>query len=178
LDELEKAHPDILNLFLQVFEDGRLTDGSGRTVKFNNTILIATSNAGTPLYNQAIKENWSRKKIEESIHDEMRRYFRPELLNRFDGIVIFDSLTQEELLKIVRLKLDKVKEQMQEKDIAVEFSQPLIEKLAERGHNPRLGARPLRRLIQDTIETYLAKRVLSQEIERGDVVHIGPEVLQ
>lgn len=178
LDELEKAHPDVLNLFLQVFEDGRLTDGSGRTVKFNNTILIATSNAGTPIYHQAIKEGWSRKKIGQSIHDELRGCFRPELLNRFDGIVIFDPLTKEELIKIVKLKLSKVKNQMQEKNIAVEFSQPLIEKLVDRGYDPRMGARPLRRLIQDTVETYLAKRVLSQEIERGDVVHLGPEVLK
>jgi ATP-dependent Clp protease ATP-binding subunit ClpC len=177
LDELEKADPDVINLFLQVFEDGRLTDGAGRTVKFNNTIIIATSNAGTELFRQASERHWTEEETRQRLEQEFLKYFRPELLNRFDGIIVCGSLSKEELLQVVRLKLEKIKEQMAEKDIVVRFSEALVEELARRGYDPHLGARPLRRLLQDTVEAYLARRMLSGEISRGDVVKLGPEIL-
>jgi len=177
LDELEKAHPEILNLFLQVFEDGRLTDGSGRTVKFNNSIIIATSNAGTRIFLKAIRENWDGIKTKQTIQDEIHKFFRPEFLNRFDGIIVFTSLTRDQLHKIVRLKLNQIKKQMEAKDITLQFSDQLVAELAERGYDPMMGARPLRRLIQDTVESYLARLMLENRIERGDVVRLGPEIL-
>lgn len=177
LDELEKAHADILNLFLQVFEDGVLTDGAGVTVKFNNTIIIATSNAGTDLFARAESEKWSPEDLNRRLNAKLGKYFRPEFLNRLDGIVICGALSRNELLEVVRLKLAKLKEQLAGKDITVEFSEPLVEVLAEKGYDPLLGARPLRRLIQDTVEAYLAKKLLTHEIDRGDVIRLGPEVL-
>lgn len=178
LDEIEKAHPDILNVFLAVIEDGRATDGQGRVVRFNNTIIIATSNAGTYLFDEEVKQGWTREQTKERLKkEELPRFFKPEFLNRFDGIIICASLTKKDILKIVELKLQRLAEKMAKKHIFVTFKKDLVEELAQRGYQPTMGARPLRRLIADTLESWLAQKLLKGEIKKGDSVKLGKEVL-
>lgn len=178
LDEIEKTHPDILNVFLAVIEDGRASDGQGRVVRFNNTIIIATSNAGTYLFEEEEKWGWTREETEEKLKkEELPRFFKPEFLNRFDGIVICESLTREDIFKMVNLKLKGLAEKMAQKHIYLTFKKDLVEELAKRGYQPTMGARPLRRLIADTLESYLAKKMLKGEIKKGDSMSLGKEVL-
>ena len=179
LDEMEKAHPDILNVFLAVIEDGRATDGQGRVVRFNNTIIIATSNAGTYLFDEEAKQGWTREETREKLKkEELPRFFKPEFLNRFDGIIVCESLTKEDILKIVNLKLNKLAEKMAQKHIYLTFKKELVEDLSKRGYQPTMGARPLRRLIADTLESYLAKKMLKGEIKKGESVSLRKEVLE
>jgi ATP-dependent Clp protease ATP-binding subunit ClpC len=179
LDEIEKAHPDILNIFLAILDDGRATDGSGRLVRFNNAIIIATSNAGTYLFEEATKHDWTREQTEEKlIKEALPKYFRPEFLNRFDGVIICETLSPSDILAIVKLKLKKLAEKIAKKDIYLSFSDGLAEALARRGFHPTMGARPLRRLIAVTLESYLAKKMLSGKIKRGDTVKLGEEILK
>lgn len=178
LDEIEKAHPDILNIFLAVIDDGRATDGRGRVTRFSNTIIIATSNAGTYLFGEEERQGWTREETKEKLRkEELPRFFKPEFLNRFDGIIVCESLTREDILKIVGLKLKKLAEKMAQKHIFLTFKNDLIEELAKKGYQPTMGARPLRRLIADSLESYLAKKMLSGEIKKGDSVKLGKEVL-
>lgn len=178
LDEIEKAHPDILNVFLAVIDDGRATDGMGRVVRFSNTIIIATSNAGTYLFDEEEKRGWAREETKEKLRkEELPRFFKPEFLNRFDGIIICESLTRKDILKIVNLKLKKLAEKMAQKHIFLTFKNDFVEELAEKGYQPTMGVRPLRRLIADSLESYLAKKMLAGEIKKGDSVELGKEVL-
>ncbi len=170
LDEMEKAHPDILNIFLQVMDDGRLTDTTGRTVDFTNVILIATSNAGTSLIQERIKENVPVEKIkDELINKELKPYYRPEFLNRFDNIVVFKPLSFEHILQIVDLMLNKVAVRLAAKGIQLESTKEAKEELAREGFDPIFGARPLRRAIQDRVDNALANYLLQGKIGRRDV---------
>ncbi|MDP2685354.1 MAG: ATP-dependent Clp protease ATP-binding subunit [bacterium] len=170
LDEVEKAHPDILNIFLQVMDDGRLTDTMGRTIDFTNTIIIATSNAGTSLIQDRMRQNVPLEKIkEELINEALKPYYRPEFLNRFDNIVVFKPLSFDDILRIVDLMLKKVEKRLAEKGIRLEATDEAKKELAEKGYDPMFGARPLRRAIQEGVDNALANYLLQGKIGRRDV---------
>lgn len=177
LDEFEKADPRVLTLFLQVLEDGRLTDGAGRTVDFTNTIIIATSNAASVSIAQDLQSGKTIEEIDEKVKEELLRVFKPELVNRFDDIVIFKPLSQDDLQKIVSLKLISLQKQMKEKGYLVEFDESLITECARRGFDPVLGARPLRRLIQDHLEAKLSTMILEGKLIKGQTLKAGVELL-
>lgn len=171
LDEIEKAHPDILNIFLQVMDDGRLTDAVGRTIDFTNIILIATSNAGTQFIQDKVKEGVVLEEIKQQlINEELRGIFKPEFLNRFDGVIVFKPLNFEEILAITKLLLKKVQKRLEEKGIIFEATDEAVEELAQIGFDPAFGARPLRRAVQERVDSALAKFLLTGKIGRRDVV--------
>jgi ATP-dependent Clp protease ATP-binding subunit ClpC len=170
LDEIEKAHPDILNIFLQVMDDGRLTDTQGRTIDFTNAIIIATSNAGTSLIQDRIREKVPLSTIkDELINEALKPYFRPEFLNRFDNIILFKPLNFNEIVLIVDLMLKKVENRLAEKGIRLEATKEAKDELAKKGFDPKFGARPLRRAIQDQVDSALANYLLQGKIGRRDV---------
>ncbi|MFA6392336.1 MAG: ATP-dependent Clp protease ATP-binding subunit [Patescibacteria group bacterium] len=171
LDELEKAHPNILDVFLQVMDDGRLTDGAGRTVDFTNLILIATSNAGTAEIQDGMRMGLTIEQITKQLNDEiLKRSFKPEFLNRFDGVIVFKPLDFEQVVTIAELELNKVANQLAKKGIILRADEGAIIELARAGFNPEMGARPLRRVIQEQVDSSLAKSMLSGKIGRRDVV--------
>jgi ATP-dependent Clp protease ATP-binding subunit ClpC len=176
LDEIEKAHPNILNLFLQVLDEGNLTDGLGRKVDFKNSIIIATSNAGYLVILEALKKDRAMPEIKDELLDFLFKegIFRPEFINRFDAVIVFKSLTKENLLDIAELLLQKLKKNLKEKEIEFIITQPLKEKITELGYHPIFGAREMRRVIQDKIENVLASALLSGQLKRGDRVEIDP----
>ena len=172
LDEIEKAHPDVFNILLQVLDDGRLTDSQGNTVSFENTIIIMTSNAGSNLNNNSIgfgNATVDKSKVEERLKD----VFRPEFLNRVDEIVTFNSLTQDELLEIVDLMLQDTSSALANKDISLNISKEAKEYILEKGTNLKFGARPLRRAIQRYIEDEISEKILKGEILNGQKINIG-----
>jgi len=175
LDEIEKAHPNILTLFLQVFDDGRLTDSSGRTVDFTNTIIISTSNAGSELIRQNIQKGISGEQMKKTLLDflQTKGIFRPEFLNRFDAVVAFHPLSQEQILQVAKLMLDQLAKRMSEKEITLDFTEGAVEKLAKAGFDPVYGARPMRRVIQDKVENMLAQSILAGKIPRGSKLIIN-----
>lgn len=176
LDEFEKAHPDILNLFLQVFEDGRLTDNHGKTISFVNTIIIATSNAGAEFIREEIKKGKPDiKKFQQELLDllQSKGIFKPELLNRFDDIIAFSPLGDEQVLIIAQLLLKAVSQTLEKQDITVTFDQSVVQKVVKEGFDAQFGARPLRRFIQNNIEDVLAQKILSDEIKRGEKVQLS-----
>ena len=173
-DEIEKAHPDVFNLLLQLLEDGRLTDGQGRTVNFANTVVIMTSNLGTSQVQEDpvgfLKTNTNgmdNQEIKRNVERALRQEFRPEFLNRIDEIVIFKSLGQEEILQIVDLLVEEVQERLSDRGISIELTGRAKEWIAEKGFDPAFGARPLRRTVQRYLETPLARKVLAGEIGDG-----------
>ena len=167
LDEVEKAHSEVFDILLQVLDDGRLTDGQGRTVDFRNTILILTSNLGSQfLADQKLDEKLKR----DAVMGVVRSSFKPEFLNRLDEIVLFDALGTEELARIVEINLSRLNARLADRRIAVDVTTAAKEWLALTGFDPVFGARPLRRLIQTTIEDQLARRVLSGEVREGATV--------
>lgn len=169
LDEFEKAHPDILNLFLQVFDDGRLTDNFGRTVDFTNTILIATSNAHADILMDAIRKGESVPKIAEYFKTKLVDSFRPELLNRFTEIVVFKELAPEDIKAIARLNLGELAAMLKaEHQIELTADEAAINELMRRGYDPSFGARPLRRVIEQELRSALADKILKNEVKRGD----------
>ncbi|MFA5158524.1 MAG: ATP-dependent Clp protease ATP-binding subunit [Patescibacteria group bacterium] len=174
LDEIEKAHPNILTLFLQVFDDGRLTDSNGRTVDFNNTIIISTSNAGSELIRQNIQKGIHGEQMKKSLLDflQVKGIFRPEFLNRFDAVVAFHPLSEDQIVEVAKLMLDQLSQRMAEKEITVTFTQKAIVKLAKEGFDPVYGARPMRRAIQDKVENVLAQSILAGKVPRGSQVTI------
>ncbi len=170
LDELEKAHPDILNVFLQVLDDGRLTDGMGRTIDFTNTIIIATSNAGTKTIQEGLAGGVDIKTVKQTLmNDILLQYFRPEFLNRFDDIVLFKPLTKEEVRRVAELLLLGVAKQLETKGITLVATPEAVRELSEAGFDPLYGARPLRRMIQDRVDNALANFLLSGKLNRRDV---------
>ncbi len=180
LDEIEKAHPNILNLFLQVLDEGHVTDGLGRKVDFKNSIIIATSNAGYQIILEALKKGESMAEIKDKLLDFLFKegIFRPEFINRFDGVTVFKSLTKENLLAISELLLSKLKKNLQQKDVEFEITLPLKEKITELGYDPVFGAREMRRTIQDKVENVLAAALLSGQIKAGDKVSIDPSTFK
>ena len=185
LDEIEKAHPEVFNILLQIFDAGQLTDARGRKVDFRNSILVMTSNLGSDLIKRestlgfAAKSNDSQtdesayERMREKVMEEVKRFFRPEFLNRIDSTVVFHQLTQAEILEIVDLMMDQVRDELGEKEIDLELTEPAKVYLGEKGFDPILGARPLRRLIQNEIEDSLSDEVLSRRLVAGDVALIG-----
>ncbi len=171
LDEVEKAKLDILNVFLQVLDEGRLTDAAGKTVDFTNTIIIGTSNAGTDYIQQELRKDADLENIRQSlINYHLKDFFRPELLNRFDGIVVFKPLNMNQVKEITKIFLSDLAEQVAEKGVEFEYREGAVDKLAEIGYDPTLGARPLRRVIQDKIDDNLAKIFLQQKAKRRDKI--------
>ncbi len=173
LDEFEKANPKIFNLFLQVMDDGRLTDGQGRTVDFTNSIIIATSNAGSDYIQTEVVKGTPLDSLKETlINEHLLKVMRPELVNRFDGIVVFKPLSENDMVKITHLMLNDVTEMLKEKGIGFEISDIGAANLASEGYDPKFGARPLRRLIQEKVENEIAKKFLGGELKRRDTVLI------
>lgn len=172
LDEVEKAHPKILDTFLQVFDDGRLTDGAGRVVDFTNAIIIATSNAGAELIRQLIMGGKDLTTEKAGLIDELQRQgvFKPEFLNRFDEVVLFRPLSIEEVVKVVQLLLRSLDKRLATQDIKFEITDAAVKKIAAAGYDPVFGARPLRRYIQDQVEGVLAKKLLDGSVKRGDTI--------
>ncbi|MCK4802235.1 AAA family ATPase, partial [bacterium] len=169
LDEIEKAHADVFNILLQILDDGRLTDGKGRTVNFKNTIIIMTSNLGS----QMIKElSQDFEKMEKEVKAIMESHFKPEFLNRVDEIIIFKSLFPDVILEIVNLQIDELRKRLQEKKIEIELSGKAKRLLAERGYDPVYGARLLKRTIQRDIQNPLAQKILEGKYKEGDKVKI------
>ncbi|MEE8125263.1 MAG: AAA family ATPase, partial [Nitrospirales bacterium] len=172
LDEIEKAHHDVFNILLQVLDDGRLTDSQGRTVDFKNTVLIMTSNIGSQEILDAQLRGLSFEELQSIVMEEVRQHFRPEFLNRVDDMVVFHPLTAEDLAKIVELQLARLKARLEDRRINLEMTQAAISDIASRGYNPVYGARPLKRLIQQDIETPLAKLLVKGEVKDGDTATV------
>jgi len=169
LDEIEKAHSDVFNILLQILDDGRLTDGKGRTVDFKNTIIIMTSNLGS----QIIKElSQDFTKMEKEMHAMLDRHFRPEFLNRVDEILIFKTLSKQTILKIVKLQIEELQERIKERKIEIDVSMEAQKLLAEKGYDPAYGARPLKRIVQKYIQNPLALEMLEGQYKEGDVVQV------
>ena len=177
LDEIEKTHPNILNLFLQVLDEGHLTDGKGRKINFKNTIIIATSNAGYKVILKALEEKVEWSGVKQKLLDYLfqEKIFRPEFINRFDGFVVFSPLSKENLLDISDLMLTKLKKNLKEKGIELIITLPLKEKIVELGYSPVFGARQMRRVIQDKVENVLASALLSDKLKIGDKIKIDSE---
>ncbi|MFH1643417.1 MAG: ATP-dependent Clp protease ATP-binding subunit [Patescibacteria group bacterium] len=177
LDEIEKGHPNILNLFLQILDEGFLTDGEGRKVYFKDSIIIATSNAGYEIILNALKnkEDWGgvKQKLLDYVFE--KAIFRPEFINRFDDVVVFQPLSKKHLLAISELMLKKLKKNLEEKDIDFIITQDLKERVVELGYNPVFGAREMRRVIQDRIENVLASALLSNELKAGNRIMMLPD---
>ena len=169
LDEIEKAHPDVFNIFLQVFDDGRLTDGKGRTVDFRNTIIIMTSNIGSDRYNASIDP--ATPQFSKETGELLKNYFRPEFLNRIDEIISFNALQREQMNEITRIHLQDTTKLLAEKNIKIEYSDTLIDAIADSGYSPDYGARPLQRLIKKTIVTPLATALLENRYTEGDTIY-------
>jgi len=166
LDEMEKAHPRIFDLFLQVLEDGRLTDGHGRTVNFRNTLIIMTSNVGSDAIFEAGGEV---AKAQEAVNAALRAHFRPEFLNRVDEVVSFRALSQVDMVAVAKIQLARVEAQLQEKRIDLQVGDEALEWLATEGFDPQLGARPLKRLIQQVVVNPLARLVLEGRLRAGEL---------
>lgn len=177
LDEFEKAHPNILNLFLQVLDEGHITDGVGRKIDFSNTIIISTSNAGYQIILDALKINEKWEKVREKILNYIfqERIFRPELVNRFDAAVVFTPLSKQHLMDIAQLMLKSLTKNLKEKGVEFTITEELKEKIVELGYNPRFGAREMRRVIQDKVENNLASAFLADKLPRGCKVKVNPQ---
>jgi ATP-dependent Clp protease ATP-binding subunit ClpA len=178
LDEIEKAHPDILNLFLQVLDEGHITDGQGRKVVFTNTIIICTSNAVADTIFKQVESNQAldKNKLIDTIFE--KNIFRPEFVNRFDATVIFHPLTKDNLMKIAQLSLQSLQKNLKERDIIFNITEPLKEKIVELSYKPEFGAREMRRVIQDKVENAVATALLSDKIKKGDKFEINSETFE
>ena len=175
-DEIEKAHPDVFNVLLQVLDDGRITDSQGRTVDFKNTIVIMTSNLGSQYLLDGIEPDGSiSEAADKMVHEELRSHFRPEFLNRLDEIIMFKPLTKDNVADIVRLMLNDVNKRLEERRIKIELSPAAMDFVAENGFDPVFGARPLKRFIQKEVETLAAKMILSDAARDGDTITIDVE---
>ena len=173
LDEFEKAHPDILNLFLQVFDDGRLTDSLGRTVDFTNTIIIATSNAHSNFIKESIEAEKPMEQISEELKKKLTEYFKPELLNRFSQVVFFKNLLPNDIEKITRLQLKSLTKTLEEiHGVILDFDEAAVKYIAELGYDPVFGARPLRGVISDKIKSVLAEKILKEEINKESNIKV------
>ena len=175
LDEIEKAHPDVFNVLLQVFDDGRLTDGKGRTVDFKNTVIIMTSNLASQQIQQLTEESGADWEIEAHVKDALKQVFKPEFLNRIDEIIVFHMLTKADLRKIVDIQLRDLAERLKGHDIEVEFTDGAREQIMDEGYDPVFGARPIKRTIQQQLENPLAAELLAGKFADGDTVKIDSD---
>jgi len=178
IDEVEKSHPNILNLFLQILDEGHITDGQGRKVVFTNTIIIFTSNAGADVIFKEVESGQAvdKKKLLGILIE--KGTFKPELINRFDAAVIFHPLTKENLLQIAQLSLQSLKKNLKEKEIDFEITEPLKEKIVELSYKPEFGAREMRRVIQDNVENNIAQALLSDQLKKMDKFQVNPETFE
>jgi ATP-dependent Clp protease ATP-binding subunit ClpC len=172
-DEIEKAHPDVFNILLQILDDGRLTDAQGRTVDFKNTIVIMTSNLGADRIQQYARTGGDFEELKEELMEVLRGSFRPEFINRIDEIIVFRALTDDQLADITRLLLDRLTRRLRAQRIEVEFIEEAVKLLAREGFDPEFGARPLRRTIQRRVENELSRMVLGGSVQPGDKVVVG-----
>jgi ATP-dependent Clp protease ATP-binding subunit ClpC len=182
LDEIEKAHPDVFNILLQIFEDGYLTDAKGRRVDFRNTIIVMTSNIAAGLIrkettlgfasraDEAKAQMRSYESMKEKVLDEMKKTFRPEFLNRIDSVIVFHALTKEQVRQICDLELTKLQERLDERDIKLEVTDAAKELLCEKGYDKTFGARPLKRTIQNMVEDSLSEGILGGRFQDGDTI--------
>ena len=183
LDEIEKAHPDVFNILLQIFEDGHLTDSQGRKVDFKNTVVIMTSNLGAreihknnPLGFKKIEdEDFSYDEIKSKVMSELKKAFRPEFLNRLDEVIVFHKLTRKEIYQIIDLMISRITQQLEIQGITIELNESAKEFLLEKGYDSTMGARPMRRSIQAYIEDPVSEKIISGEIKPGDIVGIYSE---
>jgi ATP-dependent Clp protease ATP-binding subunit ClpB len=171
-DEIEKAHPDVFNVLLQVLDDGRLTDGQGRTVDFRNTLIVMTSNLGAE-YLVALGENEDTDAVRDQVMAEVRSRFRPEFLNRVDEIILFHRLKREHMGRIVDIQMVRLAKLLEERKITVVLEPKAREWLAEKGYDPAYGARPLKRVIQKELQDPLAEMILSGDVKDGEQVVIS-----
>ncbi|QNP28777.1 ATP-dependent chaperone ClpB [Cylindrospermopsis curvispora] len=171
-DEIEKAHPDVFNIFLQILDDGRVTDSQGRTVDFKNTIIIMTSNIGSQYILDVAGDDSRYDEMRHRVMETMRNSFRPEFLNRIDEIIIFHSLQKSELRKIVQLQVQRLRERLSDRKMSLELSGSALDFLAEVGYDPVYGARPLKRALQRELETQIAKAILRGEFDEGDTIFV------
>src|SRR4051812_5259964 len=169
-DEIEKAHPDVFNVLLQVLDDGRITDAQGRTVDFKNTIIIMTSNIGSRFLLDGVQGNSIPDSVRESVMTELRRSFRPEFLNRIDETILFKPLTLEEITTIVDLLLADLNRRLADRRVTVSLDAKAKEWVGEKGYDPVFGARPLKRFLQRNVETKLARALIGGEIAEGRTV--------
>jgi ATP-dependent Clp protease ATP-binding subunit ClpC len=182
-DEIEKAHPDIFNSLLQVLEDGRLTDAQGRTVDFKNTVIIMTTNLGTRDISKSLglgfansdDDQTNYERMKGKVNDELKTHFRPEFLNRIDDVIVFHQLTKDQIIQIVDLMIKNLDDRLQAKDMGIELTPVAKDLLAQRGYDPLLGARPLRRTIQREIEDALSERILFGELKAGEIIVVDAE---
>jgi ATP-dependent Clp protease ATP-binding subunit ClpC len=182
-DEVEKAHPDIFNSLLQILEDGRLTDSQGRVVDFKNTVIIMTTNLGTRDIAKGMNLGFSMttdsvgtyERMKTKVQDELKQHFRPEFLNRIDEVVVFHTLSENEILRIVDLMIATLDERLRDKDMGIELTTGAKLLLAERGFDPVLGARPARRAIQREIEDPLSEKILFGELKAGEIILVDAE---
>ena len=173
-DEIEKAHPDVFNVFLQILDDGRLTDGQGRTIDFKNTIVIMTSNIGSHriLDYRGNSAGADYAVMRATVLDELRQSFRPEFINRIDEIVVFHALSEDELKHIVEIQLDRVRTRLVDRRITLEISDEAKAHVARVGYEPAYGARPLKRVVQREVETPLGRKILAGDVRDGDHVRV------
>ncbi|PMB42754.1 ATP-dependent chaperone ClpB [Fischerella thermalis CCMEE 5330] len=174
-DEIEKAHPDVFNVMLQILDDGRLTDAQGRTVDFKNTVIIMTSNIGSQYILDVAGDDSKYEEMRDRVMEAMRANFRPEFLNRIDEIIIFHSLQSEQLREIVKLQVQRLEQRLVERKLALKLSDEALDWLAQVGYDPVYGARPLKRAIQRELETPIAKAILRGEFHEGDTIYVGVE---
>jgi ATP-dependent Clp protease ATP-binding subunit ClpC len=180
-DEIEKAHPDVFNALLQILEDGRLTDSQGRTVDFKNTVIIMTSNLGTADLRKAqvgfgkTSEAITYEKMKSKVNDALKAHFRPEFLNRIDDVIVFHELTKDEVTEIIDLMIKRVRTQLETQGLAIELSQAAKYLVVDKGYDPTLGARPLRRALQRLVEDPLSEKILWKEFRAGETVVVDVE---
>jgi ATP-dependent Clp protease ATP-binding subunit ClpC len=185
-DEIEKAHPDVFNILLQILEDGYLTDAKGRRIDFTNTIVIMTSNIGAEKLQKEANFGFRAERLKDfddldalhdankdNVLDRLKKEMRPELLNRIDKIVVFRGLTKKDIFRIIDLQIDELKSRLQKQGVGVSLTKGAKEYLLEHGYDAKNGVRPLRRLIQDTIEDQMAVELLDQRYQKGDIVHVA-----
>jgi ATP-dependent Clp protease ATP-binding subunit ClpC len=180
-DEIEKAHPDVFNTLLQILEEGRLTDSQGRSVDFRNTVLIMTSNLGTQDLRKANvgfttgDSAMSYERMKEKVMDALKLHFRPEFLNRIDEVIVFHELSRDEVVQMVDMMTKRLVGQLEGQGLGIELTQAAKNLLAERGYDPMLGARPLRRAIQRYIEDVLSEKILYKEFSAGEIIVVDVE---
>ena len=172
-DEIEKAHPDVFNVLLQILDEGRLTDGQGRTVDFRNTVIILTSNIGSQHIVELRADQ--RDEMERRVMDALRAHFKPEFLNRVDDVIIFHQLEASQIGRIAEIQIDRLRKRLAEKRIDLELGPKAMELIAERGFDPQYGARPLKRVIQRMIQDPLAMRLLEGEFPEGSTIVAEPD---
>jgi ATP-dependent Clp protease ATP-binding subunit ClpC len=181
-DEIEKAHPDVMHLLLQILEDGKITDSLGRKIDFRNTIIIMTSNVGAEILRRQTTMGFAATKplgehefeaMRDRLLEEAKKVFKPEFINRLDDIIVFHQLTRQDLMQIVELEVAKVLRRVKAKDVHIELEQSAKEFLIEKGYDPQYGARPMRRAVERHLEDPFAEELLRGNVKGGDVVHVG-----